>query len=143
MTLRSLLVALITGVVVLLAVELAIRAPGQPEVVAIVAAVATTILVYLGVTLWMVRPLRDQQAALREQLRLAEQGRARLAALEASTSSLRHDLRGILSPALLTADRLVGSDDRLVRRAAETMVRAVERAEERLRETRETPPDPE
>ena len=83
MTLRSVLVALITGVIVLLAVELAIRAPGQPEAVAAIAAIAATILVYLGLTLWMVRPVRDQQAALREQLRLAEAGRARLAALEA------------------------------------------------------------
>ena len=141
MTVRSLLVAVITGVLVLLAVELAIRAPGQPEVVAAVAAVAVAILVHLGLMLWMVRPLRDQHAALREQLQLAEQGRERLQALEASTSSLRHDLRGILSPALLTADRLLGSEDRLVKRAGEAMVRAVERAEERLRDTREAPPE--
>lgn len=140
MTLRSVLVALITGVIVLLAVELAIRAPGQPEAVAAIAAIAATILVYLGLTLWMVRPVRDQQAALRDQLRLAEQGRARLDALEANTSSLRHDLRGILSPALLTADRLLSSEDRIVKRAGEMMVRAVERAEERLRETRAEPP---
>ena len=44
-------------------------------------------------------------------------------------SRLRHDLRGVLSPALLTADRLLASsDDPTVRRAAETMIETVERA---------------
>ncbi len=48
-------------------------------------------------------------------------------------SRLRHDLRGILSPALMTADRvLMSSQDPLARRAAETMIATVERAEKRL-----------
>ena len=34
---------------------------------------------------------------------------ARLAELEAATSSLRHDLRGMLAPALLVADRLLAA----------------------------------
>jgi hypothetical protein len=41
---------------------------------------------------------------------------------------LRHDIRGALSPALLTADRLLGNEDPKVRRAGEIMVKAVERA---------------
>ena len=46
---------------------------------------------------------------------------------------LRHDLRGILSPALMTADRLLMStEDPVARRAAETMVETIERAEKRL-----------
>ena len=61
---------------------------------------------------------------------------ARLQALEARTSSLRHDLRGILSPALLTAERLLGNDDPVVRRAGEVMVKTVERASARLAETK-------
>ncbi len=44
-------------------------------------------------------------------------------------SRLRHDLRGVLSPALLTADRLLASsDDPAVRRAAETMIETIDRA---------------
>ena len=62
----------------------------------------------------------------------------RLAALEATTSSLRHDLRGILSPALLVADRLLAHADPLVVRAGETVVKAVRRAEARLKETKES-----
>ena len=62
---------------------------------------------------------------------------ARLAALEAATSSLRHDLRGMLSPALLVADRLLAHADPVVVRAGETVVKSVRRAEARLRETKE------
>ena len=46
---------------------------------------------------------------------------------------LRHDLRGILSPALMTADRLLmTTQDPIAKRAAETMVETIERAEKRL-----------
>ena len=46
---------------------------------------------------------------------------------------LRHDLRGILSPALMTADRLLMSpQDPMAKRAAETLVETIERAETRL-----------
>jgi hypothetical protein len=41
---------------------------------------------------------------------------------------LRHDLRGALSPALLTADRLLSNADPAVKRAGQMMVMAVERA---------------
>ena len=60
----------------------------------------------------------------------------RLAMLEAATSSLRHDLRGLLSPALLVADRLLAHADPAVVRAGETVVKAISRAEARLRETK-------
>ena len=53
--------------------------------------------------------------------------------------SLRHDLRGILSPALLMSDRLLmATQDPLAKRTAETMIEAIERAEKRLRD-----PEPE
>ncbi len=42
---------------------------------------------------------------------------ARLVALEAPTSSLRHDLRGILSAAMLNSDRLITHSDPKVVRA--------------------------
>ena len=62
--------------------------------------------------------------------------RARLAALEASTSMLRHDLRGILAPALLIADRLLTHEDPRVVKAGETVINSVRRAEARLQETK-------
>ncbi len=46
---------------------------------------------------------------------------ARLAELEATTSSLRHDLFGMLAPALLVADRLLAHADPKVVRAGETV----------------------
>jgi hypothetical protein len=64
---------------------------------------------------------------------------ARLAALEAATSSLRHDVRGMLSPALLVADRLLAHPDPKIARAGETVVKAVNRAIERLAATRPPP----
>jgi len=64
---------------------------------------------------------------------------ARLDELEASTSSLRHDLLGILSPALLVADRLLMHDDPRVVKAAEKVVTMVKRAEARLQETKDAP----
>ncbi len=52
---------------------------------------------------------------------------------EETLRHLRHDLRGILSPALMTADRLLmTTEDPVAKRAAETMVDTIERAEKRL-----------
>lgn len=61
---------------------------------------------------------------------------ARLAELEATTSTLRHDLRGMLAPALLVVDRLLAHSDPKVVKAGETVVKAIKRAEERLVATR-------
>jgi hypothetical protein len=68
-----------------------------------------------------------------------DETRTRLAALEAAASSLRHDLRGILAPALLVADRLLAHADPKVVRAGETVVKSVRRAEARLQETKAAP----
>ena len=70
----------------------------------------------------------------------AAQRFARLTALEATTSSLRHDIRGLLSPALLVCDRLLAHSDPKVVRAGETVVRAITRATERLVATRAAEP---
>jgi len=61
---------------------------------------------------------------------------ARLAELEATMSVLRHDLRGMLTPALLVVDLLLAHPDPKVVKAGETVVKAVMRAEERLVATR-------
>ncbi len=49
-------------------------------------------------------------------------------------SALRHDLRGILSPAMLIADRLLAHPDPAVQRAGDVINRTVERATARLTE---------
>ena len=61
---------------------------------------------------------------------------ARLAELEATTSVLRHDLRGMLAPALLVVDRLLAHSDPKVAKAGETVMKAIGRVEERLVATR-------
>ncbi len=137
---HCLLLSVATAILVLIGVELAMRAPGQGDAVALVAAVAAGVVMQLGLGSFVVRPLRDQEASLRERVRLAEQAQARLAELEASTSSLRHDLRGILSPSLMLADRLLDHADPKVRRVGEVVVQTVERCSERLKQTKAGPP---
>ncbi len=53
---------------------------------------------------------------------------------------LRHDIRGVLSPILLTADRLVNHSDPAVQRSGAILVRTVERATVLLTDQRATPP---
>ena len=60
----------------------------------------------------------------------------RLRQLEARTASLRHDLRGILSPALLIGERLLTNEDPAIHRAGEIMVKTVERASARMAESK-------
>jgi hypothetical protein len=58
----------------------------------------------------------------------AAAGAASAAVRIESQRRLRHDIRGALSPALLTADRLLTHGDPAVQRAGDIVVRAVERA---------------
>ena len=53
---------------------------------------------------------------------------ARIDALQAQASNLRHDLRGALSPALIVSDRLIAHADPAIRRAGEAVARSVEQA---------------
>ncbi len=81
---------------------------------------------------WLV--LDNQRRLVREaeDLRADAQARpvleAALATRAEAQRRLRHDLRGALSPALLTADRLLANPDPAVKRAGQIMVLAVERA---------------
>lgn len=70
------------------------------------------------------RELANMQGALRTALRQ----KARLAALGTAVAKINHDLRGILSSALVVSDRLEGSDDPDVRRVTPTLVSAIDRA---------------
>jgi len=61
-----------------------------------------------------------------------DQAERQMQAQERELSRLRHDLRGILSPALLLADRLSMSDDPMAKRTADAMIQTIERAEAAL-----------
>jgi hypothetical protein len=92
----------------------------------------------------LMRPSSEQAARETEAFRAAlETGKVasdQVNGLIEATSRLRHDLNGILSPTLLTADHLLAHEDPTVRRAGEIMVKTVERASARLAETRDQPP---
>ncbi len=80
------------------------------------------------------RPKDDISTAARElktmqeELRAALWRNARLAAVGTAVAKIAHDLRNILSSALLVADRLQDVDDPVVQRATRTLIPSVERA---------------
>jgi len=67
-------------------------------------------------------------ATMQRELRAALWRNARLAALGTAVAKVNHDLRGALSPAMLTAERLQCHADPSVKRAGDLLIRAVERA---------------
>ena len=68
--------------------------------------------------------LAEMQAGLRASL----QQKTRLAALGTAVTKISHDLRNMLATAQLVSDRLVASADPQVKRAAPTLVAAIDRA---------------
>jgi hypothetical protein len=78
--------------------------------------------------------------AFRAAIEASKEAADQVEALNVTISRLRHDLNGILSPTLLTADRLLAHEDPTIRRAGEIMVKTVERASARLSETRDQAP---
>jgi signal transduction histidine kinase len=85
-------------------------------------------------------------SAMQHELRAALWRNARLAALGTAVAKVSHDLRGILTPALLSAERLQLHTDPAVRRSGERLVEAVDRATDLVRRAldfaREGPPPP-
>ncbi len=81
---------------------------------------------------------------MQDDLRAALWRNARLAALGTSVAKISHDLRNILSSALLVADSLEQTADPAVQRAAQRLIRAVRRATQLVSQTvdfaREGPP---
>ncbi|MBU6450082.1 MAG: HAMP domain-containing histidine kinase [Rhodospirillales bacterium] len=77
------------------------------------------------------RELKDMQ----EELRAALWRNARLAAVGTAVAKIAHDLRNILSSALLVADRLQDVEDPVVKRAARALIPAVERAAQMVSST--------
>lgn len=72
-------------------------------------------------------------AEMQRELRAALWRYARLAALGTAAAKVSHDLRSMLAPALLAAERLESHADANVRRIGDTVVRAVERSTELVR----------
>jgi signal transduction histidine kinase len=87
-----------------------------------------------GLNLLASRPKDDISTAARElkhmqeELRAALWRNARLAAVGTAVAKIAHDLRNILSSALLVADRLQDVEDPVVKRATRTLIPSVERA---------------
>ena len=78
-----------------------------------------------------VRELREAEEALQSmqtQLTGALRQKERLAQLGAAVAKISHDLRNILTTAQLLADRMEGSDDPRVARAAPRLVASIQRA---------------
>ncbi|MDE8346591.1 MAG: HAMP domain-containing sensor histidine kinase [Acidocella sp.] len=85
-----------------------------------------------------------QLKSMQDEMRAALWRNARLAALGTSVAKISHDLRNILSSALLVADRLQSAPDPVTQSAAGTLISVVERAAELVSRTvdfaREGPP---
>jgi signal transduction histidine kinase len=83
-------------------------------------------------------------AVMQDELRAALWRNARLAAVGTAMAKISHDLRNILSSALLVADRLQESAEPIVKKAANTLIAAVEQSADLLNRTvdfaREGPP---
>ena len=99
-------------------VTLALAGLGAPFAVASTAAAAAAGLVHYAATRTSSPPDRSAELA----------AIAQLEAYRGYTAALRHDLRGVLSPALMMSDRLVNHEDKGVQRAGQAVVRSVERA---------------
>ncbi len=73
--------------------------------------------------------------ALQRELRESSLRRAHHAALTATIAKASHDARGVLSPALLAAERLQGHDDPAVQRTADLLLASIQRVTDVLRST--------
>jgi signal transduction histidine kinase len=109
------------------------RLPPHPLGLAALAAVALGVAGVGTVLLdWLVldamRRLTLEAAELRAQAAHGREMEAQLNSRSEQQRRLRHDLRGALSPALLTADRLLTHADPAVQRTGSIIVRCVERA---------------
>ncbi len=122
--LRSILPA---GLVLL--ASLAVLSDGVPPLVRVVAPAVVALAAGLALGRGDAAGLAARRG-IEARAEAAEEASARLVK---AAGEMRHDLRGILSPALLTADRLTTSQDPVARRAGETMVATIDRAEARLR----------
>lgn len=84
----------------------------------------------------LARPTRPVQAEAARADAATSAAAAQLADIEARAATLRHDLRGVLSPALMVTDRLLNHKDPGVQRAGQAVVRSVQRATDLIQASR-------
>lgn len=77
----------------------------------------------------------SELAAMQRELRAALWRNARLAAIGTAVAKVSHDLRGILSTAMLAAERLQSSEDERVRRNGDSVASSIDRATELVKRT--------
>ena len=106
---------------------LALAGLGLPLLLAAILAAAVA-----GFAQWLLR--RPADPSVPGGLAVAD---VRLEEYRAATAALRHDIRGVLSPALMMSDRLITHADPAVQRAGQAVVRSVERATSLLSTHRE------
>jgi signal transduction histidine kinase len=149
--LLSVLIALITGVLLFAALNRLLVRPMRIITASIVGFREDPERAALGDLSWLSQRRDDEIASaarelavMQDELRAALWRNARLAAVGTAVAKISHDLRNILTSALLVADRLQETADPVVRRAASTLIPAVERAAELVSRTvdfaREGPP---
>jgi signal transduction histidine kinase len=147
----SVIIALVTGLLVFAALDRLLVRPMRIITASIVGFRQDPEHVGLSDLSWLSQQRDDEiagaareLAVMQDELRAALWRNARLAALGTAVAKISHDLRNILSSALLVADRLEDSPDPAAQRAAKTLIPAVERAAELVSRTvdfaREGPP---
>ena len=108
---------------------LALMGLGMPMLLAALLAAAAAGLVLHTVLLAQVaRPMAALQGRADDGASSAAAMAARLSDVETRAASMRHDLRGVLSPALMVTDRLINNPDPTVQRAGQAVIRSIERA---------------
>ncbi len=147
----SVIIALVTGILVFLALNRLLVRPMRIMTASIVGFRQDPEQASLDDLSWLSRGRDDEIAEaarelvmMQDELRAALWRNARLAAVGTAVAKISHDLRNILTSALLVSDRLQETADPLVKRAADTLIGAVERAAELVSRTvdfaREGPP---
>ena len=112
---------------------LALLGLGVPMLLgAVIAAVSAGLVLHAALDWKVERPMAALQARLLAMEASSGNAdaatQAHLAEVEARAAALRHDLRGVLSPALMVTDRLLSNPDPAIQRAGQAIVRSVDRA---------------
>jgi signal transduction histidine kinase len=147
----SVIIAVATGMLVFIALNRLLVRPMRIMTASIVGFRQDPEQAALGDLSWLAGQGNDEiseaareLAVMQDELRAALWRNARLAAVGTAVAKISHDLRNILTSALLVADRLQETADPVVKRAADTLIPAVERAAELVSRTvdfaREGPP---
>jgi signal transduction histidine kinase len=147
----SVIIALVTGLLVFAALDRLLVRPMRILTASIVGFREAPELDGQGDLIWLAQRRDDEISgaarelkSMQDEMRATLWRNARLAAVGTAVAKISHDLRNILSSALLVADRLQESEDPIAKRAARTLIPAVERAAQLVSRTvdfaREGPP---